>query len=486
MKDLDFANFETCFVGLDEGYEDFVCPSCDVTRAELNAEAGLEPHVIDKTLMHRHHDHICDGLSGLTIYGASPDLVEAVERVLTGFERTLVCHRCNAADNGLLKQRLIALTRPELRDLVSFPPSAIRAGVTRVPGGKHAFNENGGERLAYELDQVIRLSEMAADLINGIRNAVIGADHRELGGVIDAVLEAFLRDGSPLEIRHEVLGPLTWTALIGELRWAENAWAPPCDLTGAPVRGGDYLHDFHTGETIGGFRTSLPEQVRGRFAHLNTFYKYGHRGPGFIRIRDGSHVTEFAGPVKSAFSCDHCTPHTEKGWYACADCQRDAHLVRDLLCVADHDLIPVSQLLSCVSWNDEMTVRSINMGRAVSLFREASGTVRQSVLDVVKAARPRNIRSDLSELILQTARNASSLPDFLERLKDQGVLCGASLSGCGKHIYWVEFIYEGLKFKQGAVHFGPGEIRAYGLTYDPATDLDRVWPFRVQWRREKS
>jgi hypothetical protein len=462
-----------------------VCPCCDVTRAELNIEAGLEPHVIDKTLMPKHHDHICDGLEGLTIFGASQDLVNAVEAVLTGFNRVLVCHRCNAADNGLLKQKLIALTRPELRDLVSFPPSAIRAGIIRSPGGKHAFNEDGGDRLYSELDQVIRRAEGAADLINGIRNAVIGADQRELGEIIDAVLDTFLRDGYPLEIRHEVLGPLTWYALTGEMQWAENASAPPCDLSGGPVRGGNFLHDFHTGETIGGFSFALPEEVRCRFAQIGTFRKYGDHGPIFVLVRDGSHVTEFSCPVRSAYSCDHCTPDADKGWYVCGGCQRDANLVRNLLCVYEHDFIPVGKLLSCVSWNEEMTVRTIDMGRAVSFFREASGTVRHSVLELVKAARPRNIRSDLSELILQTARNVSSLPDFLERLKDQGVLCGVNLSRCGTHTYWVEFIYEGQKFKQGAVHFGPGEIRAYGLTYEPATDLDRVWPFRVKPWSEK-
>jgi hypothetical protein len=355
MKDLAFANIETWIERPEQEYEEFVCPCCNVTRVELNAEAGIAPHVIDKTLMPEHHDHICDGLSGLTFYGASQDLVDAVERVLTGFDPTLVCHRCNGADYGLLKKRLILRTCPELGDLVSFPPSAIRAGVNRVPGGKHAFNEDGGELFASELNHVISRAEMAADLINGIRNAVVGADHRELGEIIDAVLEAFLKDGSPLEIRHEVLGPLTWSALTGELRWAENTWAPPCDLTGARVRGGDYLHDFHTGETIGGFRTSLPEQVRGRFAQITTFQKYGHRESGFIRIQNGSHVTEFTAPVKSAFSCDHCTPHREKGWYVCADCQRDAHLVRGLLCVSEHDLIPVRKLLSCISWDDQMT-----------------------------------------------------------------------------------------------------------------------------------
>lgn len=485
MKDLDFANIEMWFDSLDEGYEDFVCPCCDVTRAELNAEAGIDPHVIDKTLMHKHHDHICDGLKGLTIFGASADLVNAAEQVLTGFDRTLVCHRCNAADNGLLKQRLIARTRPELRDLVSFPPSTIRAGVNRVPGGKHKFNANGGERLTSELDRVIRRAEMAADLINGIRNAVIGADQRELGEIIDAVLDAFLRDGSPLEIRHEVLGPLSWSALTEEFRWAENRWAPPCDLTGEPVRGDRYLHDFHTGETIGGSSTLLPEGLRGRFVKILTFDKYAIRGAGFIRVLNRSHITEFSGVASGAFSCGHCTPGSEGGRYVCVQCQQDARLVRNLLCVTDWQLIPERALLSCVSWDETMTVRTINMARAVDLFLIASGTVRNSVLDLVRAARPRSLRDELSELILQTARNASSLPDFLERLKDQGVLCRVSLSTCGKHIYWVEFIYEGRKFKQGEVHFGPGEIRAYGLTYEHETDLDRVWAFRVKRWREK-
>jgi hypothetical protein len=435
--------------------------------------------------MPKHHDHICDGLEGLIIYGASPALLEAVEAALTDFDRVLVCHRCNAADNGLLKQRLIARTRPELRDLVSFPPSAIRAGVIRVPGGKHAFNENGGDRLASELDRVIRRAEMAADLINGIRNAVIGADQRELGEIVDAVLEAFLRDGSPLEIRHEVLGPLTWYALTREMHWAENASAPPCDLTLRPVRGSDYLHDFHTGETISGFRMHLPDEVQNRFARIKTFDKYANRGPGFVRILNGSHVTEFVGVARGALACDHCTPYGDGGRYVCVDCQQDARLVRNLLCVTDGKLIPERALLSCVSWDETMTVRTINMARAVDLFWVASGTVRHSVLDVVRAARPRNIKSELSEMILLTARKASSLPDFLERLNDQGILPGISLSTCEKYIDWVRFTYEGLKFKQADVHFGPGEIRAYGLTYDPTSDLERVLPFRVQRWREK-
>ena len=485
MKDLDFANIESWTGPPEEADEDFICPCCGATFLELIEEVGLNSDGTRKPVTHDHHDHIRDGLKGLINFGASPDLVESVKRVLAGFEDTVICHRCNAADSGLLKQSLIARTRPELRGLVSFPPSAIRAGVIRVPGGKHVFNENAGDPLLFELDRVIRRAEMAADLINGIRNSVIGADQRELGEIIDAVLEAFLRDGSPLEIRHEVLGPLSWTALTEEFRWAENRWAPPCDLTGEPVRGDRYLHDFHTGETIGGSSTLLPEGLRGRFVKILTFDKYAIRGAGFIRVLNRSHITELSGVASGAFSCGHCTPGSEGGRYVCVQCQQDARLVRNLLCVTDWQLIPERALLSCVSWDETMTVRTINMARAVDLFLIASGTVRNSVLDLVRAARPRSLRDELSELILQTARNASSLPDFLERLKDQGVLCRVSLSTCGKHIYWVEFIYEGRKFKQGEVHFGPGEIRAYGLTYEHETDLDRVWAFRVKRWREK-
>ena len=485
MKDFDFANIEKWLDNRDDDYERFVCPCCDVTRAELNAEVGSEPHVIDRSLMPEHHDHISDGLEGLTAFGASPALVSAVERALIGFEGTLICHRCNSADYGLLKQRFIVRSRPELRDLVSFPPSAIRVGVNRVPGGKHAFNENGGEYFSSELEGVIRRAESAADLINGIRNAVIGADQRELGEIIDAVLEAFLRDGSPLEIRHEVLGPLSWSALAAELKWADNRSAPACDLTNAPVRGGYYAHDFHTGETVGGFRTGLPEEVQGRFAQIMTFQKYSHRGPGFNRIEDGQYITEFSEPVNSRFSCAYCTPCARKEGYVCVDCKVDARLVRDLLCITEHDIIPLRKVLSCVSWNDEMTVRGIDMSRAVDLFRAAYKTVRHSVFDVVRAACPRNIRSELSELVVRTARSAADLPCFLEAMNDRGVLMEVSLSPCNKHIDWVRFTYEGQKFKQGQVHFGPGEIRAYGLAYDPVTDLDRVLPFRVQWRREK-
>ena len=485
MKDLDFANIERWIEDLDDGYQYFVCPCCDATRFDLNAEAGLAPHVIDKGLMPEHHDHICDGLKELTSFGASSDLVGAVELALTGFERALICHRCNSADFGLLKQRFIVRERPELRDLVSFPPSAIRAGVIRVPGGKHAFNEDGGERLASELDRVIRRAERAADLINGIRNAVIGADQRELGDIIDAVLEAFLKDWSPLEIRHEVLGPLSWAALTAELKWADNRSAPPCDLTNSPVRGGHYAHDFHTGETVGGFRTGLPEEAQSRFAQIMTFQRHSHRGPGFNRIEHGDYTTEFSEPVRSRFSCAYCTPGAKREGYVCVDCKQDGRLVRDLLCISEHDKIPLRKILSCVSWNDEMTVRTIDMRRAVELFRAAYKTVRHSVLDVVRAARPRNIKSELSELIVRTARSAADLPGFLEALNDQNVLMEISLSPCEKHIDWVRFTYEGQRFKQGAVHFGPGEIRAYGLTYEPETDLDRVLPFRVQWWREK-
>jgi hypothetical protein len=485
MKDLDLANIETFFDSQDEGYENFVCPCCDVTRAELNIEAGLDPQVIDRSLIPEHHDHISDGLSGLITFGASPELVDAVERSLIGFDRTLICHRCNSADYGLLKQRFIVRARPELRDLVSFPPSAIRAGVIRVPGGKHVFNENAGGALDSELEGVIRRAEIAADLINGIRNAVVGADQRQLGEIINAVLDTFLRDGSPLEIRHEVLGPLSWSALIGEMQWAQNTWAPPCDLTGGPVRGGSYMHDFHTGDTVGGFKTSLPEEVQCRFAQIMTFQKHSHRGPGFNRIEHGYYVTEFSEPVGSRLSCTYCTPGAKRVGYVCVDCKLDGRLVRDLLCISEHYKIPLRKILSCVSWNEEMTVRTINMSLAVELFRAAYKTVRHSVLDVVKEARPRNIRSELSELVVRTARNSADLPGFLEALKDHGVLMEVSLSPCEKYIDWVRFTYEGLKFKQGAVHFGPGEIRAYGITYDPATDLDRVLPFHVQWRREK-
>lgn len=477
MKDLDFANIENWTDPPEESGEDFICPCCGATFVELTDEVGLKPDGTRKTVTHKHHDHIRDGLSGLINFGASPDLVEAVEGVLTGFEDTIICHRCNAADNGLLKQRLIARTRPELRGLVSFPPSAIRSGVIRVPGAKHAFNKNAGERLASELDRVIRRSEMAADLINGIRNAVIGADQRKFGEIIDAVLEAFLQDGSPVEIRYEVLGPISWSALTEEFRWAENRWAPPCDLTGGPVRGDRYLHDFHTGETIGGFRTLLPEELRGRFFQIMTFDKYAIRGPGFIRVLNRSHITEFSEVASGAFSCGHCSPGSEGGRYVCVHCQQDARLVRNLLCVTDWQLIPERALLSCVSWDETMTVRTINMARAVDLFWIASGEIRDSVLDMVRAARPRILRDELSELILKSARTASTLPDFLERLSDQGVFPELSPSPCGAHIDWVRFTFEGERFKQAEVHFGPGEIRAYGLAYDPATEADLIAPF---------
>lgn len=485
MKDLNFANIENWTDPPEEADEDFICPCCGATFLELIKEVGLKADGSRKPVTHDHHDHIRDGLKGLINFGASPDLVESVKCVLTGFVDTVICHRCNAADSGLLKQRLIARTRPELRGLVSFPPSAIRAGVIRVPGGKHVFNENAGDTLDSELDRVIRRAEMAADLINGIRNAVIGADQRELGGIIDAVLETFLRDGYPLEIRHEVLGPLSWTALTEEFRWADNRWAPPCDLTGGPVRGDRYLHDFHTGETIGGSGNLLPEGLRSRFVQILTFGKHAIRGAGFIRVLNRSHITEFSEVASGAFSCGHCTPGSEGGHYVCVHCQQDARLVRNLLCVADWRLIPERALLSCVSWDETMTVRTINMARAVDLFWIASGEVRDSVLDLVRAARPRSLKDELSELILKSARTASTLPDFLERLSDQGVFPELNPSPCGAHIDWVRFTYEGQKFKQGEVHFGPGEIRAYGLAYDPATDAELIAPFLYEWRSEK-
>lgn len=217
MEDLDPGTMEEAAGLRSEKGNAFICPCCGATGEELSAEVGLNADGKEKNNDHGHHDHITDYLKRLIKLGASSALVFAVKTSLEGFTRTRVCHRCNNADRGLLKETFIAPFRPELYDLISFPPSAIRDGVIRVPGGKHVLHPRAADILAPDIQLVIRRAEQAADLIRGVRNATIGAERHEIGEIIDTVFEEFLRHGSPLEIRCEKSGPLSWKALYHEL-----------------------------------------------------------------------------------------------------------------------------------------------------------------------------------------------------------------------------------------------------------------------------
>jgi hypothetical protein len=151
------------------------------------------------------------------------------------------------------------------------------------------------------------------------------------------------------------------------------------------------------------------------------------------------------------------------------------------LCVPDPEIIPERDLLSCISWNDSMKVRKIDMAMAVQIHQIASGTVRHSVLDLARQSRARSLRSDLSELIIQTAQSSCSLPDFLEGMNDLDVFPEVRISPCEERIEWIRFTYEGKRFRGAEMHFGIGEIRSYGLTFDPAMDIERVRRFLAFW-----
>jgi len=217
MEDLDPGMMERAADLRKKNSSAFICPCCGATREELSAEVGLNADGTEKINIHGHHDHITDDITDLIRLGASRSLLLAVKTALEGFTETRICHRCNNADDGIIKERFIVPRKPELYGLISFPPSAIRDGVIRVPGGKHVLHPRAADILAPDIQLVIRRAEQAADLIRGVRNATIGAERHEIGEIIDTVFDEFLRHGSPLEIRCEKSGPLSWKALYHEL-----------------------------------------------------------------------------------------------------------------------------------------------------------------------------------------------------------------------------------------------------------------------------
>lgn len=481
MKYDDFGKGNDCSFFPESDDLDFVCPCCEATYEEIRAEAGTNANGSVKNLIHNHHDHIADGMRELIFFGANDRLVTSSEEFLTGFASTRICHRCNAAEFGLLKKKFILPDRPELKRLVSFPPSAIRLGVRRVPGGKHILHPDVTGLLKEELEEVIHRAEQAADLINGIRNAMIGTDQRQVGGVIDAVLEPFTKSGLSPGLHHKVLGPLDWISVTQEIRWLDNLSAPMCDLTTRPVRGNHYLHDFHTGETISGFINQGPENVRDRFCGISTFQTFSHRGPGYVKVKDGFHITEFQEEARGAYSCESCAPSMGRSSaYICNYCSSDANLVRQLLCCRDWFIFSNMEVLSFVSWSFDMRTRIIDMNGVIELFQKRTGTVRDSILPFIKEACHGNVKKDLSETLVKTARSASSFADLLENLMKMNIHSEVHIPSKSGQPEWIRFHFDGDVYTGSQVHFQIGDIAAYGLRFDPSAEMERVRPFRYK------